>query len=130
MQGEGSPYAAFGLLQHETRLSVLNFAIKKAANFTEPLQNKTSLLFAAGCRSSFCEIYVFRGHVSCNLLPLHEPSIFTCPLSAIGLRFCDSTVSAREKRTEAVSNLQTEPVCKSLIFPSSQVLHCAANFLN
>lgn len=50
LQGKALPYAAFGLLQHETRLSVLNFAIKKAASFTDPLQNKASLLFAAGFR--------------------------------------------------------------------------------
>lgn len=43
---------AHGLLQHETKLSVLNFAVKKDANFSETLQNKTELLFVTGLRYS------------------------------------------------------------------------------
>lgn len=41
---------AHGLLQHETKLSVLNFAVKKDASFSETLQNKTELLFVTGLR--------------------------------------------------------------------------------
>ena len=40
----------FGLLQHETRLSVLNFAVRKAAGSEEPLANKERLLFVTGYR--------------------------------------------------------------------------------
>ncbi len=41
---------ATGLLQHESRLSVLNFAVRKAAGFAEPLPNKAPLLFVTGLR--------------------------------------------------------------------------------
>ena len=50
MQGLQPPLVAHGLLQHETKLSVLNFAVKKDANFAETLQNKTELLFVTGLR--------------------------------------------------------------------------------
>ena len=40
----------FGLLQHETRLSVLNFGVRKAAGPEEPLANKERLLFVTGYR--------------------------------------------------------------------------------
>lgn len=50
MQGLQAPVVAHGLLQHETKLSVLNFAVKKDANFSETLQNKTELLFVTGLR--------------------------------------------------------------------------------
>lgn len=43
---------AHGLLQHETKLSVLNFAVKKDSNFTETLPNKAELLFVTGLRSA------------------------------------------------------------------------------
>lgn len=59
MQALEAPVAAFGLLQHETRLSVLNFSVKKAVGFEQPLPNKALLLFVSGHRSvlrrcSFC----------------------------------------------------------------------------
>jgi hypothetical protein len=41
---------ATGLLQHESRLSVLNFAVRKAAAFADPLPNKAPLLFVTGLR--------------------------------------------------------------------------------
>ena len=50
---------AFGLLQHETRLSVLNFSVRKAAGSEEPLANKERLLFVTGYR--------------CPILPKKEP---------------------------------------------------------
>ncbi|KAL3135477.1 hypothetical protein ABBQ38_005957 [Trebouxia sp. C0009 RCD-2024] len=50
-QGLQPPLVAHGLLQHETKLSVLNFAVKKDANFSETLQNKAELLFVTGLRS-------------------------------------------------------------------------------
>jgi len=50
VQGEVAPLVAFGLLQHETRLSVLNFSVKKASTFQEPLANKAPLLFVMGFR--------------------------------------------------------------------------------
>ena len=50
LQGLQPPLVAHGLLQHETKLSVLNFAVKKDANFSETLQNKTELLFVTGLR--------------------------------------------------------------------------------
>ncbi|DBA66726.1 TPA: hypothetical protein ACH3X2_001875 [Trebouxia sp. C0005] len=50
-QGSAAPLVAHGLLQHETKLSVLNFAVKKDSNFTETLPNKAELLFVTGLRS-------------------------------------------------------------------------------
>lgn len=44
---------ATGLLQHESRLSVLNFAVRKAAGFEAPLPNKAPLLFVTGLRCAF-----------------------------------------------------------------------------
>ena len=52
MQGSASPLVAHGLLQHETKLSVLNFAVKKDSNFTETLPNKAEMLFVTGLRSA------------------------------------------------------------------------------
>ena len=50
LQGLQPPLVAHGLLQHETKLSVLNFAVKKDASFSETLANKTELLFVTGLR--------------------------------------------------------------------------------
>jgi len=52
LQGRAAPFVAHGLLQHETKLSVLNFAVKKDSNFTETLPNKAELLFVTGLRSA------------------------------------------------------------------------------
>ena len=41
-----------GLLQHETKLSVLNFSIKKAADCTTPVINKATLVLTSGMRSA------------------------------------------------------------------------------
>lgn len=46
------PLTVFGLLQHECKLSVVNFSIRKASRtYTEPLANKEELLFVTGLRS-------------------------------------------------------------------------------
>jgi pre-rRNA-processing protein TSR1 len=52
-QGEAAPLAVFGLLQHESKLSVLNFSLRKAAAFEAPLPNKAPLLFVTGLRCIF-----------------------------------------------------------------------------
>ena len=44
------PLVATGLLQHEAKLSVLNFAVKKAAAYDGPVANKDQLLFVSGVR--------------------------------------------------------------------------------
>ena len=41
---------AFGLLAHETQLSVLHFGVRKAAGLSEPLPNKAPLLLCSGLR--------------------------------------------------------------------------------
>lgn len=53
VQGHAAPVLVHGLLQHETKLSVLNFTVKKDTGFTEVLANKTELLFVTGLRSVF-----------------------------------------------------------------------------
>ncbi len=50
VQGELPPMAVFGLLQHETKLSVVSFSVRKAAALEEPLPNKTELLLVTGLR--------------------------------------------------------------------------------
>ena len=50
LQGEGMPLLLHGLLQHETKLSVLNFSIRKASSHTGSIPNKAELLFCSGLR--------------------------------------------------------------------------------
>ena len=45
-----------GLLQHEAKLSVLNFGVKKVAGFAEPIANKQQLLFVCGFRFELAEV--------------------------------------------------------------------------
>ena len=45
-----TPYALFGLLQHETKMSLVNFSVHKAASHEEPLANKDDLVFYTGIR--------------------------------------------------------------------------------
>ena len=50
LQGEAAPLVARGLLQHESKLSVLNFAIRKAPQHQVSVPNKASLLLCSGLR--------------------------------------------------------------------------------
>lgn len=45
------PYAVFGLLQHETKMSLLNFTVNKSSSYTEPVANKDELVFFTGIRT-------------------------------------------------------------------------------
>eukprot|EP00891_Asterochloris_glomerata_P005234 jgi/Astpho2/5234/e_gw1.00074.68.1_t len=49
--GKGMPILLHGLLQHETKLSVLNFSIRKASSHTGSIPNKAELLFCTGLRT-------------------------------------------------------------------------------
>ncbi|GLI68047.1 hypothetical protein VaNZ11_012370 [Volvox africanus] len=49
--GSVVPLTVFGLLQHEAKLSVVNFALRKATGYTAPVANKEELLFVTGLRS-------------------------------------------------------------------------------
>ncbi|GIL52662.1 hypothetical protein Vafri_8489 [Volvox africanus] len=49
--GSAVPLTVFGLLQHEAKLSVVNFALRKATGYTAPVVNKEELLFVTGLRS-------------------------------------------------------------------------------
>ena len=42
------PLVAFGLMQHEGKMSVVHGGIKKVAAFTEPIRNKEELLIVTG----------------------------------------------------------------------------------
>jgi len=44
------PLVVFGLLQHEAKLSVLNFGLKKVQGFAESIRNKEELLLVTGVR--------------------------------------------------------------------------------
>ena len=50
-QGLRPPVSVWGLLNHETKLSVLNFSVKKVSGMEEPIANKTELLFVTGIRT-------------------------------------------------------------------------------
>ena len=65
VQGKVAPVLAFGLLQHESRLSVLNFALKKASSFKEPLANKSPLLFVTGFRQALKPVHSKHPPVIC-----------------------------------------------------------------
>ena len=41
---------ATGLLQHEAKLTVLNFGVKKVAGYAQPLPSKAELLLVTGVR--------------------------------------------------------------------------------
>lgn len=45
------PVTVFGLLQHECKLSVVHFGLRKAAGFPEPIRAKEELLFVTGLRT-------------------------------------------------------------------------------
>ncbi|QDZ23541.1 ribosome biogenesis protein BMS1/TSR1 [Chloropicon primus] len=45
-----TPYVIFGLLQHETKMSMVNFAVHKSSSYEEPLANKDDLVFYTGIR--------------------------------------------------------------------------------
>ena len=53
-QGLAPPVTATGLLQHETKLSVLHFGLRKSTTFTAPLPNKAPLLLVSGIRYVPC----------------------------------------------------------------------------
>eukprot|EP01018_Ginkgo_biloba_P009491 Gb_29644 [translate_table: standard] len=44
------PVVACGLLQHESKMSVLHFSIRKHDSYTDPIKSKESLVFHAGFR--------------------------------------------------------------------------------
>lgn len=44
------PIVACGLLQHETKMSVLHFSVRKHDSYTEPIKSKESLVFHVGFR--------------------------------------------------------------------------------
>lgn len=48
--GAAVPLVVFGLLQHEAKLSVLNFGLKKVQGYTESMRNKEELLLVTGVR--------------------------------------------------------------------------------
>ena len=50
LQGKALPLSVSGLLQHETKLSVVNFSVRKSASYEEPLPNKAELLILTGVR--------------------------------------------------------------------------------
>ena len=45
-----TPYVLFGLLQHETKMSLMNFSVHKSSSYEEPLANKDELIFYTGIR--------------------------------------------------------------------------------
>lgn len=48
--GAAVPLVVFGLLQHEGKLSVLNFGLKKVPGYSDSIRNKEELLFVTGVR--------------------------------------------------------------------------------
>ena len=73
VQGLAPPLTATGLLQHETKLTVLHFGLRKSAAFSAPLPNKAPLLLVTGIR---CAIFLIS---FCFLLPSHISLTPICP---------------------------------------------------
>lgn len=48
--GSSPSVVATGLLQHEAKLTVLNFGVKKASSYNETLPSKAQLLLVTGVR--------------------------------------------------------------------------------
>jgi hypothetical protein len=93
MQGEVAPLAVFGLLQHETKLSVVNFSVRKAAALEEPLPNKTELLLVTGLRCTSANVFLHsQSHqhpCKCFCIYLHTntptgASADLCPVGCMG----------------------------------------------
>eukprot|EP00873_Tetraselmis_striata_P008944 jgi/Tetstr1/429208/TSEL_019160.t1 len=51
LEGGRPPLVAVGLMQHECKLTVVHFLVKKAKGYTDPLANKEELIFCTGVRS-------------------------------------------------------------------------------
>ncbi|XP_071960832.1 pre-rRNA-processing protein TSR1 homolog [Antedon mediterranea] len=52
------PLVLFGLLQHEQKMSVLHFALKRQQSYAEPIKSKDRLIFQTGYRSfTACPIF-------------------------------------------------------------------------
>lgn len=49
--GEAAPLVVYGLLKHETKMSVVNFRIRKCPTYEEPVSNKEEFLFMTGLRT-------------------------------------------------------------------------------
>lgn len=68
------PLVAIGLMQHECKMSIMNFGVKKAATYTEPIKNKEELLLVTGeaipciCCHAYHKLYVLCLHISACLL--------------------------------------------------------------
>ena len=71
MQGKALPLSVFGLLQHETKLSVVNFSVRKASSFEDPVPNKAELLLLTGIRSAWALLHFVTHNV---LLHCRVPS--------------------------------------------------------
>ncbi|KAK9812112.1 hypothetical protein WJX73_007769 [Symbiochloris irregularis] len=51
LKGTAAPLVARGLLQHEAKLSVLNFSLRKASTYQAPVANKAQLVLCTGLRT-------------------------------------------------------------------------------
>lgn len=61
----GMPVVIFGLLQHEHKMSVLNFLLKRSPEYRPPIKSKDRLIFHVGIRRySACPI--FSQHTNAN----------------------------------------------------------------
>ena len=49
-----APLVAFGLMQHEGKLSVVHGGLKRVASYTEPVRNKEQLLLVTGGGGGVC----------------------------------------------------------------------------
>lgn len=68
MQGKALPLSVFCLLQHETKLSVVNFSVRKSLSFEGPLPNKAELLLMTGVRCAGISSTLLHCHL-CLALP-------------------------------------------------------------
>lgn len=51
LEGVSPPLVVWGLMQHECKMSVVNFSIKKSPRYDEVIKNKEELVFVTGLRT-------------------------------------------------------------------------------
>jgi hypothetical protein len=128
--GSGVPLVVYGLLQHEAKLSVLNFGLKKAAGYGESIRNKEQLLLVTGVRrcggGAGCPLVWPAQCCRCfsapDITPTHTfaptpyPHTQTCARAPPQLPGAPTAVGRRPGRRQA----QDGPLCAAWAQPGGQ----------
>lgn len=77
-QGTAAPLVARGLLQHEAKLSVLNFSLRKASTYQAPVANKAQLVLCTGLRYALLHIRLQQFHSQLTHMQNRHPFELLC----------------------------------------------------